>query len=360
MKGVTTIGKVVYFTATFPFFILFVLLVRGLTLPGAWDGVYFYIFPQWDQLTNLKVWADAAIQIFFSLGPGWGGIVNMASYNDFRCNSKLISLLVPIINCGTSIFAGFVVFSVIGFMAHETGLPVSTVATGGPGLAFFVNIESLINSIVDEYPGLRNKKPLMTLLSIVVMMLVSIIYTTNGGMYWVQLFDWYAASVSVVLICLVEVFIVGWTYGVKNFIQDIEFMLQVKISWFWRISWQFSTPIILTFIFVTVIAFNRRITYQGVAYPDWAVDFGWYSCSLSMICIPLYMPYRLLYLEKGDLVDRIKSSIQPRRDWGPAKKEDRILWANEILRKIAGEEEPEEVDPQHEQFIQLCVTSTQN
>ncbi|KAJ3632214.1 hypothetical protein MTP99_009234 [Tenebrio molitor] len=389
MKGVKSVGKVVYFTATFPFFILFVLLIRGLTLPGAWDGVFFYIYPQWHQLTNLKVWADAACQIFFSLGPGWGGIVNMASYNHFRNNNQLDSILVPILNCGTSIFAGFVVFSVIGFMSHETGLPISTVATGGPGLAFvtypeaitmlpwphvwailfflmlfflgldscFVQIEAIISSVIDEYPSLRRHKMLVTLVSCCVMMVFSFLFVTNGGMYLLQLFDWYAASISVILICFVEVFIIGWTYGINNFVRDLEFMIQTKIHWWWILSWKIFNPVILASIFITTIVFNTRITYRGIVYPDWSITLGWCSCGVSIICIPLYMGYRLLYLEEGDLFERLKSAVRPTLDWGPADKEYRREWFK-IVHYNKINDITVHNDPLHEQYIQLTAMDT--
>lgn len=138
-------------------------------------------------------------------------------------------------------------------------------------------------------------------------------------MYWLQLFDWYAASISVILICLVEVFIVGWTYGLNNFVKDLEFMISHKIHWWWKVSWKVTTPIILTvntktnncvrlqfllqFILITTIAFNRTINYHGIPYPDWAITLGWFSCSASIVCIPLYMGYKLLYFTEGDFID---------------------------------------------------------
>ncbi|XP_012274916.1 sodium- and chloride-dependent glycine transporter 1 [Orussus abietinus] len=361
-NGVKSVGKVVYFTATFPFVVLLVLFVRGVTLPGAMDGILFYITPNWSQLTNLKVWADAAIQIFFSLGPGWGGIVNMASYNPFRNNNRLDSILVPILNCGTSIFAGFVVFSVLGFMSFRTGLPVSTVATGGPGLAFvtypeaismlpfpqlwsvlffsmlyflgmdscFVQIEAIISSITDEYPALRKRKHLVVLVSIFVLFLGSLFFVTNGGMYILQMFDWYAASVSVISICLVEVIVVGWTYGCENFVQDIEFMIGEKLHPWWPLCWKYTTPIILSFIFVTTIIFNTRLTYNGVEYPEWAISFGWTICMVSIICIPGYAIIHFI-ITKGTFKEKFEIGVNPTPEWGPQKAEDREAW--EAYRK---------------------------
>lgn len=64
-------------------------------------------------------------------------------------------------------------------------------------------------------------------------------------MYWLQLFDWYAASISVILICLTEIIIVGWIYGVQNFVRDIEFMIGHRVGCCWIICWKYITPTIL-------------------------------------------------------------------------------------------------------------------
>ena len=79
------------------------------------------------------MWSDAATQIFYSLSACTGGMIAMSSYNKFNNNCYRDSLIVACVNCGTSIFAGFVIFSILGFIAHEKGVSVEDVATDGKG-----------------------------------------------------------------------------------------------------------------------------------------------------------------------------------------------------------------------------------
>ena len=81
IKGIHSIGKVAYFTATFPYFVLTALLIRSMTLPGSYDGILFYITPDWEKLLSPGVWGDASSQIFYSLGLACGSLVALSSYN---------------------------------------------------------------------------------------------------------------------------------------------------------------------------------------------------------------------------------------------------------------------------------------
>lgn len=55
-KGVRSAGKVVWVTALAPYVVLLFLLVRGVTLPGAGEGIRYYLTPEWHKLKNSKVW----------------------------------------------------------------------------------------------------------------------------------------------------------------------------------------------------------------------------------------------------------------------------------------------------------------
>ena len=54
-RGIKSTGKAVYVTAIFPFFTLVVLFIRGITLPGALNGITYYLSPDFSKLTESSV-----------------------------------------------------------------------------------------------------------------------------------------------------------------------------------------------------------------------------------------------------------------------------------------------------------------
>ncbi|XP_059966837.1 sodium- and chloride-dependent transporter XTRP3 isoform X3 [Mesoplodon densirostris] len=95
----------------------------ALCLILAWLLVYLCILRgtestgKMEQLANPKAWINAATQIFFSLGLGFGSLIAFASYNEPSNNCQKHAIIVSIINSSTSIFASVVAFSIYGFKA---------------------------------------------------------------------------------------------------------------------------------------------------------------------------------------------------------------------------------------------------
>uniref|UniRef100_T1K600 Transporter n=1 Tax=Tetranychus urticae TaxID=32264 RepID=T1K600_TETUR len=197
-------------------------------------------------LVFILVWIDAATQIFFSLGPGFGVLLALSSYNKFHNNCFRDAILTSSVNCLTSFLAGFVIFSVLGYMAKVLNKDVSNVVTHGAGLVFivypeaiatmqyssfwavlffamlitlgldstFAGLEALITGICDEYPHtIRKNREIFVAILIIVIYLFALPTTTYGGNYVVNLLDSYGASFPLLFIVFVESVAICWMYG---------------------------------------------------------------------------------------------------------------------------------------------------
>lgn len=84
------------------------------------------------------VWVDAAVQVFYSIGVGFGVHLTYASFNKFHNNCYRDCLITASVNSITSFYSGFVIFTYLGYMAHSMGKEIQNVAREGYGLVFQV------------------------------------------------------------------------------------------------------------------------------------------------------------------------------------------------------------------------------
>ncbi|CAM9983228.1 unnamed protein product [Lampetra fluviatilis] len=355
VKGIKSSGKVVYFTAIFPYVVLIILLIRGATLPGAILGIEYYIGRQsnFTKLQSAEVWKDAATQIVFSLATASGCLIALTSYNKFHNNCFKDALIVTITNCSTSVFAGFVIFSVLGHMAYTTGQPVSEVADAGFGLAFvaypealaqlpisplwsilfflmfltlgldsqFATIETVTTGLVDEFPNFFRKRRLPLLFSVCMLLfLLGLTTTTQTGIYWVNLVDHFCGGWGLLVAAALELIGINWIYGGNRFIRDIEMMIGKKSQLFWiwwRACWFVISPLLLIAIFLWSIITFQAPTYGDVVYPMWAIALGWCMIIFSLIWIPIIGVWKIIKAGGGTIWERFQAVCRPEADWGP-------------------------------------------
>ncbi|KFW92842.1 Sodium-dependent neutral amino acid transporter SLC6A17, partial [Phalacrocorax carbo] len=121
IKGIQSSGKVMYFSSLFPYVVLvcFLLGLLGVSCEATKTPNYYFCLPsKLDKMLDPQVWREAATQVFFALGLGFGGVIAFSSYNKQDNNCHFDATLVSFINFFTSVLATLVVFAVLGFKAN--------------------------------------------------------------------------------------------------------------------------------------------------------------------------------------------------------------------------------------------------
>ncbi|XP_076597705.1 sodium- and chloride-dependent neutral and basic amino acid transporter B(0+)-like [Chaetodon auriga] len=354
IRGIKSSGKVMYFSATFPYVVILILLIRGVTLEGARDGIEFYIGSQsnWTKLTEAQVWKDAATQTFFSLSLASGGVLTLASYSKFHNNIFLDSVVVTLFNHGTSVFAGIAIFSILGHMAHIYGQPVGSVVKEGFGLAFiaypdalsrlpistlwsilfffmvfivgldsqFTQLEVITTCLCDFLPEVtKSKRALLTIVTCCITYLLGLPCVTRAGIYWVTLMDQFASGLVLLFLALIEVIGIVYIYGGNRLVKDIEMMVGKKSFWFWlfwKACWFFISPCIIVVVLSWSLITFVPPSYGNIQYPDWGLALGWCILVFIIIWIPVIALYKMIRLE-GNLWKGLKSLCSPSEEWHP-------------------------------------------
>lgn len=301
-RGAKTVGKVVYFTVLIPWVILIVFVIRGVTLPGALEGLRFYLTPNFSSLLNYRVWLHAYSQVFFSLTIGFGVQITYASFlprdSDIVNNAFLVSLA----DAATAFIGGFAVFATLGYYSFQSGLPVSEVVKSGPQLAFVtyptiirllpfgsvvfgvlfflmlltLGIDSAFSLVEAGAASLVEKFKLKRVHANIGFALlaagIGFMYTTKSGLYWLDIVDYFMNNFGLLLVGIVMCIAAGWFYNIKSIRGYANGQSDFTIGAWWDFCIRVLTPVVVGALFITNVIDRIRTAYGG--YPRIAEFIG--------------------------------------------------------------------------------------
>ncbi len=296
------------------FILTLIMVAWTLTLDGATEAIMNnYLSADWSRINifavdpalrsqAIKTWVAAFGQIFFTLSLGFGIMITYASYLPERTNIGQNALVTCVVNCAYSLIAGLAVFGIVGFMAQSQGVPFDEAIKGGPQLAFVVYpkaisllpslnvlfgmmfflilviagltsgvslIEAFTCSFTDKFDWPR--KMVVTVVC-AVGFLGSLIFTTQGGLYVLDIADHFITNYGLVVGGLLECLLVGWV--LKTVVLHRHFAESgSNIPAIWDICIKFITPAILIVLVYFAVKVDRAENYGGYS-SDQLMLFG--------------------------------------------------------------------------------------
>ncbi|MDI9610939.1 MAG: sodium-dependent transporter [Archaeoglobales archaeon] len=279
-----------------------ILVIRAITLPGALDGLEWYLRPDFSKIGDYKIWIAAFGQIFFSLSLAMGIMIAYGSYLPEKSDIANNSFIVGLADSAFSFLIGFAVFGTLGYMAFATQTSVQEVVAGGVGLAFIVFpqalnlipglpqlvaaiffltlivaglsssislVESITSSLMDKFK-LSRTKAVNTVF--VLGFLGSLVFTTTAGIYWLDIIDHFINYYGLVLVALLEVVAVAWFFKLSSLKEHINAISDIKIGRWWDWALKYATVFVLAVLLILDIWGNLQKPYEG--YPIDALATG--------------------------------------------------------------------------------------
>ncbi|MEZ9525393.1 sodium-dependent transporter [Enterovibrio norvegicus] len=285
-------------------FIMVLLLIgRMIFLPGAVDGLNYLFTPDFSKLSDTKVWSAAYGQIFFTLSVGFAIMLAYSSYLPEKSDVSNNAFMTVLINCGFSIMAGVLIFSILGYMAGEQGKAITDVVSGGVGLAFVtlpaaINllpapyilgpvfflalvvaglsshisiIEAVTSSIIDKL-NISRKKAASLVCGIG--FAVSMAFATNGGLLLLDLVDYFINNVALLASCLIELVILGWLIKVSDIRAHVNKVSEFNVGIWLEVCIRFVSPLMLAWIVGSNLLNTFENGYGGYAQNELLL-LGW-------------------------------------------------------------------------------------
>jgi NSS family neurotransmitter:Na+ symporter len=321
-KGAGQIGKIAVWTVIIPWVLLVILLVRGLTLPGAVQGLNYYLTPNFAKLKEGEVWFAALSQIAFTLSVGMAGMFAYGSFVAKKADVTNNAFITSFSNCATSYFAGFAVFSTVGFIMQALSIPIGEVSASGLGLAFvgypvaismipvgapiigvlfflclfFLGIDSafflahggVIAPVYDKF-GMKLKRA--TLLICILGFLLGLLFTTRGGLYWLDIIDRAVSFYGLLLTGAIAAIVVGWVFPARKLREHLNETSDIKIGAWW--DWMLKIVVPAGALFVVIYGgFLKDLKEPYSGYPTWAAWFIWITLIVTLILSFIFQAFK--------------------------------------------------------------------
>ena len=302
------IEKVSKFMMPLLFLLAVILAVRAYTMKAGVDGaVYdglvgfdFLWYPEFDSLSNPKVWLAAAGQIFFTCSLGMGALQCYASF----LRSKDDVALNSVTACFTNEFAEIVLGSAIivpiaiGYFGIDQvvamtqsggfglGLPY-LFAQWGPfwsvvagsaffGLLFFASITSIlsistpsIEFMVDGFSVARRKAAIIYCVMLTIVGLPTVIWF-NYGVF--DEYDFWGGTVALFVYGMIECILFAWVMGMDKGWTMINAHANIKLPIALKYVMKYVTPTMLIIIFVSACIKPVNDDWSKLSLKGWELD----------------------------------------------------------------------------------------